>query len=113
MRRTVTATRAMLIIPLLLLADPGQAAGTARRATELRLTPLLGHVANNAPAAVGLLPDDVQPPIPAGGPTQNPPAGRSSAGPVAVGLVASFGLLLRRIAGRNGLPRLKPAPPRH
>jgi hypothetical protein len=112
MRRSLTATPVLMIVLLWLLADTGEASAVARRTTERRPMPLLGHVAHNTPAAVGLLPEDAQPPIPAGRPARSPWLGRASAGAVAAGLVTSFGLLLRRISMRNGLHRLKPAPPK-
>src|SRR5580704_10174299 len=111
MRRRVTATRVMLIVPLWLLAGPDGKAEATKPGAVRASVPLLGHVTHNAPAAVGLFPDDVRPPAPAGCPTHGPPAGQSAAGPVAVGLVASFGLLLRRLSVRSRLPQPKPAPP--
>src|SRR5579884_2408601 len=109
MRRRVTATRVMLIIPLWLVAG---AVGAAQPGRASLPAPVLAHVANNAPAAVGLLPEDVQAPIPAGRPAQSPLSGRVAAVAVAAGLAASFGLLLRRVAGRSGLDRFKSAPRR-
>ena len=96
MGRTVTANRVVLTVALGLLAGPASVSA---------------HVAHNAPAAVGLMPDEVQAPVPAGRPAQSPPPGRVTAGAVAAGLAASLGLLLRQISVRNGSNRSKSASP--